>query len=203
MQLSAILTRDDITSAVEQLTPLRVALRSKRVISLGRPAKIELVAGAGLRMRGDARFGWDAYGITVPVTLRSWEVLLVPSIASRNGHHVLAFDPVLERLDFKSVPRFLDGRIADAIGEGLAAQKTKLAWDFEEHLSLVRALPDRLSPSGEVRLGPTGGAVTVTEAEVRLTLDFALHVRLDPLPASSRDADAGSRTSALGRRVIS
>jgi hypothetical protein len=191
MQLSAILTRDDITLAVEELTPLRVALRSKRVISLGRPTTIELVAGAGLRMRGDARFGWDAYGITVPVTLRSWAVLLVPSVASRDGHHVLAFEPVLETLDFKNLPAFLDGRIADAIGEGLAAQKTKLSWSFDKHLSFVRSLPGSLSPSGEVRLGPTGGVVTVTEAEVRLTLDFALRVRRGAHPAASREPEKG------------
>lgn len=186
MQLCAILTRDDITSVVEQLTPLRVALRPKRVITLGRPAKVELVPGSGLRVRGEARFTWDAYGVTIPVTLRSWQVLLVPSFAPRAGRHVLAFDPVLEGLDFKNVPMFLDGRITEAINEGLAAQKNKLSWDFEKHLSLVRPLPTKLSPSGEVRLGPTGGTVTVTATEMRLTLDFALRLQRDAMPASLR-----------------
>ena len=189
MQLCAILTRDDITSVVEQLTPLRVAMRPNRVITLGRPTKVELVAGSGLRVRGEARFTWDAYGVTIPVTLRSWQVLLVPSVAPRGGRHVLAFDPVLEGLDFKNVPMFLDGRITEAINEGLAAQKNKLSWDFAKHLSLVRPLPAKVSPAGEIRLGPTGGTVTVTATEMRLTLDFALCLERDAMPASLRALD--------------
>lgn len=189
MQLCAILTRDDITSVVEQLTPLRVAMRPNRVITLCRPTKVELVPGSGLRVRGEARFTWDAYGVTIPVTLRSWQVLLVPSFAPRGGRHVLAFDPVLEGLDFKNVPMFLDGRITEAINEGLAAQKNKLSWDFVKHLSLVRPLPAKVSPAGEIRLGPTGGTVTVTATEMRLTLDFALCLERDAMPASLRALD--------------
>lgn len=186
MQLCATLTRDDLSSVIEQITPLRVAIRPRRVITLGRPTKIELVAGAGLRVRGDARFTWDVGGITIPVTLRAWQVLLVPSFAARNGGHVLAFDPKLEALDFKNVPMFLDGAIAQAVKDGLAAQKSRLTWDFEKQLSLVRALPDKISPAGEVTLAPTGGTVVVTADSLRLTLDFGLRVRRDAPPASLR-----------------
>lgn len=189
MQLCAIVTKDDLASVVEQLTPLRVTTHPRRVITLGRPSKVELVAGAGLRVRGDARFTWDVGGLTIPVTLRAWQIMLLPSFVARNGRHVLAFEPVLEALDFKSVPMFLDGRIKEAINQGLAAQKHKLAWDFEKTLTLLRPLPDKLAPAGEVKLGPTGGRVTVTETDVRLTLDFALRVRRDAPPASLRVLD--------------
>jgi hypothetical protein len=186
MQLCAIVTKDDLSSVIEQLTPLRVTTRPRRVITLGRPAAVELVAGAGLRVRGDARFTWDVGGITLPVTLRAWQIMLVPSFAVRSGGHVLAFEPVLELLDFKNVPMFLDGRIKEAINEGLAAQKRKLAWDFERTLSLIRPLPEKFSPAGELKLGPTGGTVKVTAEEIRLTLDFALRIRHDAAPASLR-----------------
>jgi hypothetical protein len=186
MQLCAILTKDDLASAIEQITPLRVAIRPRRVITLGRPSKVELVPGAGLRVRGDARFTWDVGGITIPVTLRAWQILLVPSFVARNRGHVLAFDPVLENLDFKRVPMFLDGRIAEAINDGLAAQKNKLSWDFERTLTLVRGLPDKVSPAGEMTLAPTGGTVTVTATDVRLTLDFGFRVQRDAPPASLR-----------------
>lgn len=186
MQLCATLTKDDLSSIIEQITPLRVALHPRRVITLGRPKKVELVAGAGLRVRGDARFTWDVGGLTIPVTLRSWQVLLVPSFAVRDGRHVLAFHPTLEALDFKNVPMFLDGRIADAVKEGLASQRSKLVWDFEKQLSLVRALPDKISPAGEVNLAPTGGTVTVTSSDVKLTLEFGFRVRRDAAPASLR-----------------
>jgi hypothetical protein len=189
MQLCATLTKDDLTSVIEQITPLRVAVRPSRVITLGRPTKIELVPGAGLRVRGDARFTWDAYGLTIPVTLRTWQVLLVPSFAPRGGRHVLAFDPTVEALDFKNVPMFLDSAIKSAVKDGLAAQKSRLFWDFERHLSLVRALPEKVSPPGEMKLAPTGGIVTVTSTDVRLTLDFGFRVRRDAPPPSLRAID--------------
>ena len=151
MLLSAILTKDDLVSILEQLTPLTVTLRRGRVISFGRSSTMELVAGAGLRIRGDARFTWDAGGLTIPVILRAWQVLLVPSLVARGGGHLLAFDPELEALDFKSVPVFLDARIKAAINDGLAAQRNRLLWNFEKHLSYVWPLPASVAPKGELR----------------------------------------------------
>lgn len=207
MQLCAIVTKDDLTSVIEQLTPLRVAVRPRRVITLGRPTKVELVAGAGLRVRGDARFTWDVGGLTIPVTLRSWQVMLLPVFApapGRPGGHILAFDPVLEELDLKNVPMFLEGRIAEAIKTGLAAQKGKLAWDFEAQLGMSRALPDKISPAGEAGLVPTGGNVTVTATEMRLDLTFALQIRRETAPESLRAYEREmAPSSARGRAVAS
>lgn len=192
MQLCATLTSDDLTSIVEQITPLRVTLRPRRVVSLGRPSKVELVAGAGLRIRGDAHFTWDAYGLTIPVTLRAWQVLLVPSFAPVKGRHVLAFNPMLEDLDLKGVPALLDARLAGAVKDGLAAQRGKLAWDFEKTLTVSKPLPAKLSPAGEWKLAPTGGNVTVTATEVKLTLDFGLKVlRTEQAKPAEAPADAG------------
>lgn len=206
MQLCAIVTKDDLTSVIEQLTPLRVAVRPRRVITLGRPTKVELVAGAGLRVRGDARFTWDVGGLTIPVTLRSWQVMLVPVFApapARPGGHILAFDPVLEELDLKNVPMlFLDGRIAEAIKTGLAAQRGKLAWDFEAQLGISRALPDRISPAGEACLVPTGGNVTVTATEMRLDLSFALQIRRESAPESLRAYEREMAPSSARARAV-
>jgi|GEM_PF-814706 len=178
MQLCAVLTRDDLVGLVEEITPLRVELgsRSRRVIFVGRPSRLELVAGAGLRIRGDARFTWDLAGMTIPVTLRAFQILLVPSIVVRRGHHVLAFDPVLEDLDFKRVPMFLDGRIAEAINDALLAQRSKLAWDFTKALGISHELPARLQPAARFELVPSGGNVVVTSDELRLDIAFEAHV---------------------------
>ena len=196
MQLCAILTADDLTSIIEQLTPLRVAIRPRRVIALGRPAKVELVAGAGLRVGGDARFTWDVGGLIVPVNVRVWQVLFVPSFVARKGGHVLAFEPILELLDLKRAPMFLDDRIAQAVRDGLGSQRGKLAWDFEKVLSLVRPLPAKVTPTGEWRLGPTGGSVTVTAADIRVTLDFGLHVHRDSQRAPAVSKGSEKRESA-------
>ena len=199
MQLCAILKDDDLRSIVDAITPLRLEVRPRRVITLGRPAHVALVAGAGLRIRGDARFIWDVGGLTFPVTLRSWQVLLVPSFVERNGRHVLAFDACLEELDFKSVPMFLDERIAAALKDGLAVQKQKFVWDFAKHLSLARPMPAMVTPRGEVTLAPVHGNVAVTATEIRLTLTFAFHIEREELPASRRPAELPSRRSATAR----
>jgi hypothetical protein len=199
MQLCAIVTKDDLAVVIEQITPLRVAIRPRRVITLGRPSKVELVAAAGLRVRGSAQFAWEVGGLTLPVTLRSWQILLVPSIVDRSGGQVLAFEPVLEALDFKNVPLFLDARISEAIKQGLAAQKDKLAWDFAKTLSLVRPLPDKVSPAGAVKLGPTGGTVTITATDVRLTLDFALRFHPEASKASQEAEEAPPNSRVCAR----
>jgi hypothetical protein len=187
MQLCASLTKEDLTSLIEQITPLRVELQPKRVITLARPTRIELVPDAGVRVRGHASFKWDVAGLAIPVTLRSWQVLLVPSIVARKGSHVLAFNPKLEGLEFKSLPMFLDVRIAEAVKQGLAAHCNKLAWDYGKHLSVILPIPDRVTPRGEVALGSTGGTVNVTAVDVRLTLTFGVRVTREAPPASLRD----------------
>ncbi len=186
MELCATLTRDDLSDAIDEITPLRVVIRPRRTISLGRPTNVELVPSAGLRLRGDARFTWDVGGLPVPVTLSCWQVLLVPSFVAREGRHVLAFEPTVEHLDFKGVPMVLGARIADAVREGVLAQKRKLAWDFAKHLSVTWPMPERVTPAREIELGPVGGNITVTSTELRLTLTFALHVRDSRGPRATR-----------------
>jgi hypothetical protein len=199
MQLTAILTKDDLASLIRTMTPMRVELkgRPQRIIALGRPVLVELVEGAGLRVRGSARFTWNVAGVAIPVTLRVWQVLLVPSIALRDGSHVLALDPILEELDFERLPAFADQRIAAAINEGLAGQRRRLAWNFTRTLSYARTLPDRVSPVMRFELRPGGGTVTVTAEELRLTADFRARV-LRPAE-QPRPVEAPSPSRAVAR----
>lgn len=193
MQLTAILTRSDLASLVETMTPLRVELkdRPRRVVTFDPPQLVELVAGVGLRVRGGARFSWSIAGVPVPVTVRGWQVLLVPSIGRREGAHVLVFEPVLEELDFERLPAFAAQRITAVINEALGGQKHRLAWNFTRTLSYAHALPARVSPPMRFELRPDGGTVTVTEEEVRVTASFRAAVR--------RPADKRSRHSPPAR----
>lgn len=176
MQLCATLTKEDLTTVIETITPLRVAVGRGRGVLLGRPTKVELVEGAGLRVRGDARFTWDVGAITLPVHVRAWQMLLVPRFAARATGHVLELEPRLEALDFKRVPMFLDGRISGALKDALENQRAKLGWDFAKHLSVARAFPPSITPETCMSLGPTHGNVTITSTEVRLTFTFAMRI---------------------------
>ena len=173
MQLCAVFTMDDLAALVGEIAPLEVELsrRPRRAVSLGRPSLVELVAGAGLRVRGDARFAWDALGVTIPVTVRAWQVLLVPAIVRHEGAPALAFDPRLEALELGSTgPGFVSDTIAQAVHTGLVAHKSKLVWQIGRKLTLRKVLPDRVAPASAFELTPTVGEVEVTASEVRMTL---------------------------------
>src|SRR5690349_21186997 len=110
MQLCAILTREELVAVALDLTPLRVELgrRPRRAATFGRPTTVDLVADAGLRIRGDARFTWDVGGLSIPVSVRRWQVLLTPRVVARGDEHVLAFEPSIEALDIVNVPSFVE-----------------------------------------------------------------------------------------------
>ncbi|MCL2724303.1 MAG: hypothetical protein FWD69_07690 [Polyangiaceae bacterium] len=172
MRLSAVLTKNDLLRAIEEITPLdfEISRRPRRTISLGRPWHVELVADAGLRIAGSARLRWEIAGLVIPVTVRAWQILLVPFVAVRDGVHVLAFEPTLEHLDFKHIPGFLDERIVETVNEAIAAQRSKLVWNFSKTLAVHRALPDKLTPHRCFDLSPADGEVTVSTTEMALTI---------------------------------
>ena len=185
MKLSLSILKDEIDRVVADLTPLKIDLGKKRSVAFGRPDLVELVPRTGLRVRGDAKMIWEIAGLTLPVTLRTWQLLLVPSIARKDGAIVLAFDPVIEDLDFKSVPGFFDERIADAINEGVASQRGRLAWNLSRLLGSNRRLPPRVAPGGSIDVAPLTGRVEVTASELRIDLDFGVQV-LDHAVATPR-----------------
>lgn len=176
MKLSLSIGKDEIDQVVTDLTPLRIDLGRKRSVSFGRPELVELVPETGLRVRGDAKMVWDFAGLPLPVTLRTWQLLLVPSIARRDSGLFLVFDPVLEDLDFKRVPGFFDERIADAVNEGVASQRGRLAWSLARLIGSSTRLPARVSPGGTVDLVPVAARVDIAATELRIEIELAANV---------------------------
>ncbi len=190
MQLCAVLTREDLADLVGEIAPFEVELsrRPRRAVSLGAPSLVELVPGAGLRVRGDARFAWDALGMTIPVAVRRWQVLLAPLVVRQDGALALAFDPRLEALELGTGPGLVSDTIAQAVHSGLVAQKKKLVWAFGRTLSVCKALPEKVQPASRFELGPTDANVEVTDSEIRLTLRFDARFARLPVEASRRSA---------------
>lgn len=176
MKLSLSIEKDEIDRIVADLTPLKIDLGRKRSVSFGRPALVELVPGTGVRVRGDAKMVWEIAGLTLPVTLRTWQLLLAPSIARRDGELVLAFDPVLEELDFKGVPSAFDERITDAINEGVASQRGRLSWNLGRLLGSSTRLPARVSPGGTIDLVPAAARVDIASAQLHVEVDLDANV---------------------------
>jgi hypothetical protein len=199
MLLTAVVSKAELVELIESLTPMRIVIdeRRGRSVTLGRP-EVELVPDRGLRLRGEARVVWDVAGVSIPVTLQAWQVLLIPQVATRARSRVLTFEPVIEELDLKLVPGFLDDKIAGAIRDGLAQNRQKLAWDFVRTLSKRLALPARITPAKTFEIRAVDGAVAVTPSELRLTVRFeakfekraAAQPAPQPAPTSVRENQA-------------
>jgi hypothetical protein len=182
MLLTAAVTKHELVALLDTLTPLRIVAdeRRGRAVTLGRPHTFELVAGRGVRIGGDARIDWDVAGVAIPVTIQRWQVLLVPRMTTRaRGAHtsrVLAFEPVIEELDLKLVPGFLDDKIKSLVRDGIAHNQKRLAWDFARVLSQRLPLPAKLAPARTFELAAVDAAVEITAAELRVTVSFEARV---------------------------
>lgn len=175
MLVTAVVTKTELVRLVESLTPLRVVIDVKRGrgLTLNRPS-VELVPGRGLRLRGDARVDWDIAGVPLSVTIQVWQLLLVPRVVARAQTRVLAFEPVIEELDLKLVPGFVDDKIAGTIRGFIAHNRDKIAWDFARTFTKHFDLPKRLQPAKAFDLKSTEGGVAVTAADLRLDVLFEL-----------------------------
>lgn len=171
MLLTAHVTKAELTSLLGSLTPMRVMIdeQRERSVTLGRP-ELKFVPGKGLRLRGDARIAWDVAGIAVPVALQGWQLLLVPRIHAKDTARLLALEPVVEELDLKLVPGFLEEKIADAITEWISRSRTRIAWNFARTLSKRLPLPRRIVPMQSFEIVAVDGEVEVTESELRLAV---------------------------------
>ena len=184
MRLTAVISREEIVALIRSLMPMRIAIdeRRGRAVILGRP-DVELVAGRGLRARGDARIAWDVAGVPIPVTVQAWQVILVPRVVPRGRSHWLTFEPVLEALDLKRVPGFVDDKILAAAREGILRNRDRLAWDFARAFTKRWPMPRRIG--GQLDLVAGDGAVTVTAAELRLEIHLEARIA-ERTPVSER-----------------
>lgn len=186
MLLTAVATKAELAALIDSFTPLRVSIdeRRGRAVTLGRP-RLALVPGRGLRLRGDARVTWDVAGVAIPLTLQAWQLLVVPRVVPRDRGRVLAFEPIVEALELKRVPGFLDEKIARVVRDGLAQNRDRIAWNFTRALSHRWPLPARISPARAFDLRAVDGDVAIGEGELRVSVRFEAR-------AAALSAESGS-----------
>jgi hypothetical protein len=99
---------------------------------------------------------------------------------------------VIEELDVKHGPGFIDDRIAAAIRDVVSRNRDKLAWDFARTLSRRLPVP-KLGSTFE--LGVRGGEVSVGANELRLTIELGarLESRTEPRKVEQRFAAHAAR----------
>lgn len=177
MWLQAIITADDLMHALHELTPTRIQLDEddpSRSLYLDPPEEVRFRDGEGALVRTSARLKWDVVGISVPVVLRSIEVLLVPSIEQDGqGHDVLALQARIESLDLSALPGFVEDKLRDRINSALERPSAFLRWRFTRTLDFNFHLPDALQPQRDLRLAARWGALRVSEQGFAMAASFS------------------------------
>ncbi len=185
--LSLKLGAERLIELLNQLTPVRIHMtptdEDRRWLELDSPTSASLVAGKGLRVSTRGRLRYKVLGITVPVTIRTLELMLSPRIGDAgDASRCLMFDVEILDADLSMVPAVVDSMLVSKLNAALSPHKTKAFWEFGETLSRAFNLPRRLEPLDQFTLTSTGGAVVVTDEFVQLRLDFGAQIsRMHPL----------------------
>jgi hypothetical protein len=190
MWVEAILTREDLAKALDDLCPLRILVGEDGSVIVSEPRAIELVPGVGLRVTANAEIHWPILGIAVPITVRSMTLDVRPLILKSEGGDKLAFRLQLDQVDISLLPSFLDQTVVDRVNQELEAKHIELAWNFSETLSHVFALPPSLASAGAIELKVAWGEAKTTLETLVLAISF--HASVLPRGPLPEDKRAGS-----------
>jgi hypothetical protein len=201
MWLQALITAEDVTAALAEITPLRIALDEEspdRYLWLTPPTAVTFVPERGIRIVASARLQWDVVGVTVPLTIRVAEVLLRPFVEQVDGEDVLRFQGEIERLDLTHVPSLVEAPIIARLNAKLAEPSALISWKFMETLDFAFKMPTSVAPLEKLRLFARWGAVRIQEDGLTLAVAFGLEATRDnsslPLPPDLPDAEEARPT---------
>lgn len=194
MWLQALLTSEDVTAALAEITPLRVALDEEsvdRYLWLMPPSAVTFVPERGVRIVACARLQWDVIGVSVPLTIRVAEVLLRPFVEQIDGEDVLRFQAEIERLDLSHVPSLVEAPIIARLNAKLAEPTAHVSWKFMETLDFEFKMPASVAPLQKLRLFARWGAVRIQEDGLTLAVAFGFEATRDKnsLHAPPRDLE--------------
>jgi len=192
MWLQAILTADDLMHALHELTPTRIQLDDddpSRSLHLDPPTEVRFRDGEGALVRTSATLKWDVVGITVPVVLRSVELLLVPSIEQGiDGADVLVMQVRLEALDLSALPGFVEDRLRSRINQVLEKPSSFVRWKFTQTLDFKFHLPDAVVPPRDLHLSARWGAIRVSEQGFAMAASFSFLANVSGAPSIMDEA---------------
>jgi hypothetical protein len=191
MWLQAIITADDLMHALAELTPTRIRLDDDdpdRAFELDPPTEVRFRANEGAVVRTSARLRWDVIGIKLPVTLRSVQVLLIPSIeCDAQGNDLLVLQARIEEVDLTALPGFLDSALKDRINAALERPSSFVRWRFIRTLDFHFHLPQSVQPERDLHLAARWGATRVSEQGFVMAASFGFFARV-PEDVQAREA---------------
>lgn len=203
MLIQALFTADDVIAALAEVTPLRLALdpeSSQRYFWLARPTSVTFVPEQGIRIVTSAFLQWDVVGVSVPVTIRTAEVLLRPSVVHVENRDILSLRAEVKRLDLSHVPSLVEATIIAALNGKLEEPEATIPWKFMDTLDFEFKMPQSVAPLEKLRLFALDGEARITEQAVVLQVAIgfsASHASDRAIPAELAAAAEASTLNAL------
>lgn len=181
MNLVLVLKLEELDRFARQLVPLEVDLSNtahgRRVVSIHRVSRVELVPEVGIRLVLGVDVDFTVFGFTVPAKVDDLSLLIRLSTDDRK----LDFRFEIERADVRHVPELVEGALARRLNEALAEEASVPSFRFGELVQRRVALPAWLVPLRDVVLGDSGGHLVI-EGQT-LTFLVGASVRAQPRAA--------------------
>jgi hypothetical protein len=184
MQIEAVLTKGDLTKAINDFCPLKIALGEDGTVLLSEPRDTEFVPDVGLRTRVTAEIHWPILGVRIPVTVRSAILEVSPVISERPDGGKLTFRLALREVDISIFPAIVDRGIVNLVNKELEGPHAELSWDFVRTLSHVFTLPDAVVSAHAIDLRAGYGQVTIGGEAIVFAVSF--HVGIQPRAVEPR-----------------
>jgi hypothetical protein len=160
--------------------PLKVSLGGEddddRSLVLRDPRAVTFVPGTGVSLSCTADLRWSVLGLTVPIHLREFSVLLTPLIALRSGAPALVFALAIEHADLAGVPAMVDAHLVERVNQALAERQVELGWEFAKTLTHSFALPALLANVRSFDLGVGASSVEVVPDALVLSVELLTSV---------------------------
>jgi hypothetical protein len=178
MRLEAIVSKNDLTQLVAEALPLTMQLGDDGELSLSDATQVTLIPDVGLRIVGALKLRWSVLGITVPITVRSFAVVLRPEVTGGDSEHgeQLTFKVQLDHADVAGLPSPIDQGVVVLVNRELE-KHMELAWGYARTLTQSFDLPDTVQPLESFDLNVDSACVKTTDDALGLAIRFHARVR--------------------------
>jgi hypothetical protein len=198
MWVEAILAKNDLEKAMNDLCPLSIQLGEDGSVLVSDPRSVELVPDVGLRLSVTVEVHWPVLGIQIPVSVRSATLEVKPEIVKNPEGENLTFKLHLDDVDISMLPDLVDRGIVDRVNKELEAKHIELSWNFIRTLSHAFELPEALLSARAIALSAAWGRVKITSDALVLAVSFDASV--EPRGVEPRLSGAASSALALPDR---
>jgi hypothetical protein len=182
--IEAVLTVDDLQRVLRDFAPASIRLGENGELVLAEPSLVVLIPELGLRVVCAATLRWPLLGVSVPVAMRSVDVMICPIIERLVDREALVFKLHIEHIDVSLFPAFVDDKITARVNEELAKHHVEFSWQFPKTLSYVFQLPDALLSTSALSLEVVAGTLRVTDTSLAFAVSYRTQFQRRP-PAAA------------------